>query len=727
MIELAVLILSSILNVMLGLVVYIKNPKSITNRLFLVLATSFTMWSIVNYFSVHPAYFSQIVWVRLVLFFAAFLCLSMYLTFTVFPETRHITKSKHWTLAIVATLIVMALTQTSFVFKLDAKGDPSPNFAIPLFAILVVVLLGNGITRLIMKYHKAKGREKDQLRLVLVGIAGTFGLILLANFLLVVLFQYTALIPFGPAFTLIFIGSMAYAIVKHRLFDIRAATARVLAYLLSFLSVGLVYGLLVFGLSGVFNQQARLTNVQRGFYISFALITALIFPKTKNFFDRITNRFFFQDAYDPQNLIDNLNSVLARNIELDKLLKDSEQVLLDNLKCEFVVFRINETTYSPMRMIGKNKNGINNDEIAILCDRLVHHRTKVTLTDYLQKDDEVRELLIKNDVAALATLSAPVHQKTSPIGYVLFGSKKSGNTYSSTDIRMLEIIANELVIAVQNALRFEEIQNFNITLQEKVDEATKQLRRTNEKLRQLDETKDDFISMASHQLRTPLTSVKGYVSMVLDGDVGKVSVQQKKLLEQAYVSSQRMVYLIADLLNVSRLKTGKFIITPTPTNLADLVEGEIAQLKDTASARGLELLFDKPKEFPMLMLDETKIRQVVMNFSDNAIYYTPTGGHIKIELHETPSMVEFTVNDDGIGVPKSEQHHLFSKFYRAGNAKKARPDGTGLGLFMAKKVIVASGGALIFHSQEGNGSTFGFSFPKDKLKVPSTTSKTPAS
>jgi signal transduction histidine kinase len=230
----------------------------------------------------------------------------------------------------------------------------------------------------------------------------------------------------------------------------------------------------------------------------------------------------------------------------------------------------------------------------------------------------------------------------------------------------------------------------------------------------MDETKDEFISMASHQLRTPLTSVKGYLSMVLDGDAGKVSETQQQLLNQAFVSSQRMVYLIADLLNVSRLKTGKFIIDATPTNLADMVESEIAQLTEVAKSRKLTLLYDKPEDFPILQLDETKTRQVVMNFVDNAIYYTPAGGTIKIELSTDRSSVYFMVKDNGLGVPKNEQSHLFTKFYRAKNARKARPDGTGLGLFMAKKVISDQGGTILFESIEGKGSTFGFKFDKPK-------------
>jgi signal transduction histidine kinase len=113
-----------------------------------------------------------------------------------------------------------------------------------------------------------------------------------------------------------------------------------------------------------------------------------------------------------------------------------------------------------------------------------------------------------------------------------------------------------------------------------------------------------------------------------------------------------------------------------------------------------------------------------MNFVDNAIYYTSAGGNIRVELVDKPAAVGLRVIDDGIGVPRSEQHHLFTKFYRAGNARKARPDGTGLGLFMAKKVVLGHGGSIIFDSQEGKGSSFGFVLSKSKLAVPPASERT---
>ncbi|HEY1835536.1 MAG TPA: HAMP domain-containing sensor histidine kinase [Candidatus Saccharimonadales bacterium] len=287
------------------------------------------------------------------------------------------------------------------------------------------------------------------------------------------------------------------------------------------------------------------------------------------------------------------------------------------------------------------------------------------------------------------------------IGTLVMGRREEN---AKRDKELLSRVSEAISMALDNKL-----------LQAENEKILLRLRKTNEKLRLLDETKDDFISMASHQLRTPLTAVKGYISLVLDGDAGEVKPQQRKLLTQAFTSSQRMVYLIADLLNVSRLKTGKFLIEPTPVNLADIVQDEVDQLIETAKGRQLALTYRKPAHFPVLELDETKIRQVVMNFIDNAIYYTPPGGSIDVSLIETEKSIELRVVDDGIGVPKAERYHLFTKFYRAKNAQKARPDGTGLGLFMAQKVVVAQGGAIIFNSQENKGSTFGFTFPKARL------------
>jgi len=443
----------------------------------------------------------------------------------------------------------------------------------------------------------------------------------------------------------------------------------------------------------------------------FSAITALAFQPLKRFFDKITNNIFYKDSYDAQDVLNKVNSSLVGEADLYKLLSNTADKVQKNLKVSFCNFYIDEEAALDFHVAGTDAKVFGNENWSKIVKKITD--SKVKIISEIDSDDEMVKLLSGTKIGAIVKMTS----QDQDVGYIITGQKLSGNKYTNDDVQIIEIIADEVAIAVQNTLRFEEIAQFNITLQKRIEDATARLQKTNEKLVALDEAKDEFISMASHQLRTPLTSIKGYLSMLQEGDAGELNEQQHNFVDQAFLSSQRMVYLIADLLNVSRLKTGKFVIEAKPTYLPDVVEGEIKQLAETAKARDLEMVFDKPTEFPMMNLDETKIRQVIMNFADNAVYYTPNGGKITIQLKADENNVIYSVTDTGIGVPKSEQHKLFTKFYRAGNARKARPDGTGLGLFMAKKVVVAQGGAIIFKTQEGKGSTFGFSFPRAKLEI----------
>jgi len=202
-----------------------------------------------------------------------------------------------------------------------------------------------------------------------------------------------------------------------------------------------------------------------------------------------------------------------------------------------------KTGNTPSRILGTSRHpDISEKHIALVRRLTAHLDHKTIVTDMLdEKYQELQEVLQGRSIAVLARLAAT--SKDDGAGYLILGLKKSGNSFSDQDTNTIEIIANELVIAIQNALHTEEIENFNQTLQERVNDATRKLRRTNERLKELDESKDDFISMASHQLRTPLTSVKGYISMVLEGDAGKITPMEREMLGQAFFSSQRMSLL----------------------------------------------------------------------------------------------------------------------------------------------------------------------------------------
>ncbi len=709
-----------------GLTVLLKSPKTKVNRLFFGFTLVASFWSLL-YSLIDQAKTPES---ASLINSISHLCAGL-MVFLVYKFTSRISGIKKATsiekIFSLCGFIVILLSASNLIAGTVMIVDGKQQFLYgPLYFVFVIYIFISLL--FIVRNLKISKNELSQTRqqkhtirnglIISMTLGLTLGAILPAVFS-----GDTILDDFAPMALLYFIVVTAYTIVRHRLFDVKAIVARSVIYVISLASIVTAYVLFAFVIQRFLLSESSINIAQLIANAALAFILVVTYPYVKQRFDKITNRLFFRDAYDPQALIDKLNQTLVTNVQLESLLTKSALVLQENIKNDFCTFYIRETSYFPSRIIGahrKDPEFVGMEELENCASKL-HHRVHSVESG---KEDEVEtkltKLLKKNQIEVMARLVTTLDYDVKGVGYIFMGQKKSGSLYTLQDLKIIEIIANELVIAIENVLRFEEIEQFNVTLQKKIDDATRELKESNEKLKALDEAKDEFVSMASHQLRTPLTSIKGYISMVLEGDAGKITDIQKQMLGQAFFSSQRMVYLISDLLNVSRLKTGKFVIEPKPVYLPDVVESEITQLNEGAIAKNLTLAFVKPKKFPTISLDEMKTRQVIMNFTDNALYYTPNGGKITIELKDKGKSIEFTVKDNGIGVPKAEQHKLFAKFYRAENARKARPDGTGLGLFMAQKVIIAQGGAIIFESKEGKGSIFGFSFPKAKLLVTET-------
>ncbi len=703
-----------LINIMIGFLIYVRNPHLNLNKLFLLLSLSISIWSTSSALSdivVNDKFVS--IFSHLAFSFGFLLLIPAYFFASCLLGKKLNTKFNFCFLVVGLVLSVLFATDLVYAVDLTGQGINGPLYGFYIFSLIIYFALV--IWNFLYGLGDKTIQQKAQVKTVFIGFAIPSVLVLFSNAILPSISELSWTTRIGPYFTVIFVAFTAYAIQRHGLFDLRLVVARSLAYLLSLGLVTGIVALLIFVLSESVRDTQISETVQSWIYVTVTLILVLSYPSLKRFFDRVTNSLFYRDAYDAEQFIGQLNQVVVTDIEIYSLLRKVVSVIEKNLKVTYCAFATVNHDGGVVLVSDDpdERQDLTKLDIKLLKD--IDKARQVVVTDYLdeQKDIKLKQHLSDLDLGGVVSLVSKKSNEPQQFTkvYMVLGLKKSGNPFTSQDVRVLGIISDSLALAIQNALRFEEISRFNITLQEKIDEATRELKRTNEKLKALDEAKDEFISMASHQLRTPLTSVKGYVSMVLEGDTGAIKEDQRKLLQQAFDSSQRMVYLIADLLNVSRLRTGKFVIENKPTNLIEVVQGEVDQLKETASNKQITLSYEKPDKIPEMMLDETKIRQVIMNFLDNALYYTPSGGEVKVALKKAGESVEYTVTDTGVGVPKSEQHHLFTKFFRAGNARKMRPDGTGLGLYMAQKVVVAQGGAIIFNSEEGKGSTFGFKFP----------------
>lgn len=235
------------------------------------------------------------------------------------------------------------------------------------------------------------------------------------------------------------------------------------------------------------------------------------------------------------------------------------------------------------------------------------------------------------------------------------------------------------------------------------------------KEREIDRMKSEFVSVASHQLRTPLTGIKWFGQLLIRGKAGPLTPQQLDFMQQIAVSNDRMIALVEDLLNVSRIETGrKFNIVKKLTDMTTIIDSIFTEL--VALAASHQVIMKRDATLPSsltLNVDPDKIRQVLQNLLSNAVKYSKVGGTVTISCDQSKNdQIVFLVKDSGLGIPARQQSRIFEKFFRADNVQTHETDGTGLGLYIAKAIIEGHDGKLWFESVENTGTTFFFSLPK---------------
>lgn len=247
-----------------------------------------------------------------------------------------------------------------------------------------------------------------------------------------------------------------------------------------------------------------------------------------------------------------------------------------------------------------------------------------------------------------------------------------------------------------------------------IEDLAEKLKKANKRLRLLDQMKSEFVSIASHQLRSPLTSIRGYASMILEGSFGKVPKKAEEAISRIHESSRYMALSVEDFLNVSRIESGKMKYELSEFNLKEVAQDVVNETRQVALQKGLLLSFDAScKSSCLVKADIGKVRQALHNLIDNAIKYTPKGDiHVSVSDDLRKKIVHVSIKDTGIGMNEETMKEIFDKFVRAKNANNVNVTGSGLGLFVAKEMVEHMGGTISPHSDgKGQGSTFTLSLP----------------
>lgn len=233
-----------------------------------------------------------------------------------------------------------------------------------------------------------------------------------------------------------------------------------------------------------------------------------------------------------------------------------------------------------------------------------------------------------------------------------------------------------------------------------------------EHLEELNRSKDEFISISSHQLRTPATGVKQYLGMVLEGFLGSVPPEQKAMLEKAYESNERQLRIVSDLLRVAQVDAGKVVLHKQETDVGQLLNDVITGLKSVFSERSQTLTLDIDCDAPMALIDIQTVRMVCENIIENASKYSEAGVTIQVEVTCDDEFVIVRVIDEGVGIAQEDQGKLFAKFTRIDNVLSTKVGGTGLGLYWAKKIMDTHSGEITYKSNKPKGSIFTIKLPK---------------
>ena len=549
------------------------------------------------------------------------------------------------------------------------------------------------------------GVRKRQLAATGIGIALSIPAVILLSLILPIVLNDYSISGFGTMPILILVGCTYYGAIRYQLFDIRSTIVRTLTYVMSTVTLIGIYYLVIAAISLVFLKDTSIMNQSP---ISTALIVVLLlmFQPTKNFFDKLTGSVFYRGYYSSDDLFARLNQIYSDNTtEMSTLLEKTATEIAKTLKGEQALLFIN-TGEAKYLTGGTIDHSPLSEENFLKLQAAFATSSQTIVCSTLEEDNPIRDLMLKCKIELIVPLI-----QTKVIGFLCLGEHRSSH-YTSRDVKVLNTIAGGLVIAIKNAMSIQEIKDINAAnLQQRIASATKELSANNAMLRKIDGEKDEFVSVTSHELRTPMTVLSGFINLLQRQQIGPLNEQQQDILTKMASNTKSLINLTNDMLDLSKMEANKSAMDIADVSIKELMGEVLDKTKILYDEKAISLTYEGTDA--IIKTDKAKFERIMTNLLGNANKFTDHGGSVKISstVDYTTHLATICVADNGIGIPPESISSLFKKFSQVDNHLKRQYGGTGLGLAICKEMVEKMGGTIWATSVHGQGSQFHFTMP----------------
>ncbi len=712
-------------SLVISYIVFSRNRKSIVNITLALLSFAISFWAffygvwLLSSNEIQALFWSRML--NLGVTFVPIFLLHWLLSFLGYAKKKKNLIILCYVLTIIFALFSFTDYYVAGVSKINQFSYwPQIGWLYRLFLVTVwVPIFFYSFFLLIKAYRTGNSLLRQQIVYILIGIMTGF-LGGSTNYLL--MFGYRFISPIGSVLVVMFPVLLTYAVVKHHLMDIKIVMRRYSVYLSSLVVILLIDVGIEYLVGNLFPQYVQETNL-------IILVGSIsVYPIIKDYFYYIANKYLFSSLYDSSEVIAKLSDRLRSTLEIKRIFEFITEVLVEAFHANAVGILIYNkklhqyiVNYNQGFKVSKQEKFGGDKDL----DRFFVKKNQLIIVEDIKKDfknNKTLKILLKLGVEILI----PLKVKSKIIGLVAIGKKESGDMYNDEDFKVLKVVGAQAAIALDNSLLYKETKTFSQKMEKEVKRATEELSINNKRLqmmadrmavandqlRKLDNAKSEFISIASHQLRTPLTAIKGFISLLLEGSYGEISKDVRETLNKVYLSNERLIGLVEDLLNISRIESGRIEYKFEKIKLEDVCQEIMDTFVIRAKEKHLKIELKLPENpLPKILTDKKKIREVISNLVDNALKYTPKGW-VKVTLLQVADKVQIRVSDTGIGIPAEEIPHLFAKFSRGKDISRINTGGTGLGLYVGKKMVESLHGKIWVESKGVNlGSVFIIEIP----------------